>query len=142
MPTSIYLLGFVTLLAGSIVSGFLYFRKGKTYSKPVFYTLFVLRALAFALLFFVLIAPFIPIKSKEIIRPIVAVLVDNSSSMVLGKDSAEIKSSLFATLNQELSALENAETVFFSYDDLLRKGEPDFTGSGTDMANALNQVYN
>ncbi len=140
MPNTFLLLGLLSVLAGIVVSGFLYFRQHKSYSKPVLYSLFALRALAFGLLFFVLIAPFISFKTKEISKPIVAVLVDNSASMLLGADSATIKTELYKTLQQNLGGLNGADAQFYSFDEDMKLVAPTFTGAATDLAGAIKKA--
>lgn len=130
----------ISLAAGTLVAGLLYFRQRDYEQKWLVFLLFGLRALGFSLLLFVLIAPFIVQKERQILKPIVTILVDNSQSMLFGPDSASVKRDLTHRLAETSEGLENAEVRFYNFDANLSEAQPDFTGGATDMAQALQTV--
>ncbi len=119
------------------MAGLLYYRQRDYDQTWLKYLLFGLRTLGFALIFFVLIAPFVQHKEREILKPVVAVLVDNSRSMLFGPDSASVKKDLLAGLREVGQSLENAEVQFYSFDDDFAEAAPDFTGGASDISQAL-----
>jgi hypothetical protein len=137
---SFFLLALLCLLAGSIASGLLYFRQKAYSGKLLVSVLFVLRMLGFALLLFVLIAPLISFTQKERVKPVLAVLIDNSKSMVLSADSAQVRNNLEAAIRENLKDAGDAELQFFRFDNNLGEGQPDYTGTSTDLAVAIQRV--
>jgi hypothetical protein len=134
------LLALLCLLAGSIASGLLYFRQKAYSGKLLVSVLFVLRMLGFALLLFVLIAPLITFTQKERVKPVLAVLIDNSKSMLLSADSVQVRNNLEAAIRENLKNAGDAELQFFRFDNNLGEGQPDYTGTSTDLAVALQRV--
>lgn len=138
MINSLFIIALSSLLVGVLVAAVLYFRQ-KQYERPLVWFLALLRALAVALLVFVLIAPLIPQKSVERLKPIIAVLIDNSASMLSGSDSSDVRQNLYRGLQQSLAEGTEAEVVFQRFDGALQQAEPDFSGTETDVDAAIRQ---
>ena len=130
----------ISLAAGTLVAGLLYFKQRDYDQRWLKFLLFALRASGFALVFFVLIAPLIQHKEREILKPVVAVLVDNSRSLLFGPDSANIKTELLKNLEAATANAENAEIQFYSFDASLAAEAADFSGSATDIGQALHDI--
>ncbi len=137
---SFFYVGILSLIAGTLVSGFLYYKKGQTFGATIQKVLFVLRAVGFGALLFVLLAPFLSYKTKVVNKPIVAVLIDNSTSMVSGKDSSAVKQVLSEQIKIQLQNLENAEPQFYYFDEKVNEDNLDFKGKATDLGFALSEV--
>lgn len=119
----------------------LYFRQQQFDNKTVRVALFALRSLAFALLLFVLLAPLISFKNKTLVKPLIAVLSDNSSSMLSEQEIEQVQA-ITANLNEQLARLSEVEQANFVFDGNLRNTDLDFKGAETNLAQALRQVYN
>ena len=130
----------ISLAAGTLVAGLLYFKQRDYDQRWLKFLLFALRMSGFALVFFVLIAPLIQHKEREILKPVVAVLVDNSRSLLFGPDSANIKTELLKNLEAATANAENAEIQFYSFDASLAAEAADFSGSATDIGQALHDI--
>ena len=130
----------ISLAAGTLVAGLLYFKQRDYDQRWLKFLLFALRASGFALVFFVLIAPLIQHKEREILKPVVAVLVDNSRSLLFGPDSTNIKTELLKNLEAATANAENAEIQFYSFDASLAAEAADFSGSATDIGQALHDI--
>ena len=130
----------ISLAAGTLVAGLLYFKQRDYDQRWLKFLLFALRASGFALVFFVLIAPLIQHKEREILKPVVAVLVDNSRSMLFGPDSTIIKTELLKNLEATTANAGNAEIQFYSFDGSLAAEAADFSGSATDIGQALHDI--
>jgi hypothetical protein len=118
----------------------LYFKQRDYDLRWLKFLLFALRASGFALVFFVLIAPLIQHKEREILKPVVAVLVDNSRSMLFGPDSTIIKTELLKNLEATTANAGNAEIQFYRFDGSLAAEAADFSGSATDIGKALHDI--
>ena len=77
--------------------------------------LFTLRFLAISFLAFLLLSPFIKSKKRNIEKPIVVLGIDNSKSIVLGKDSLYYKTQF----QEELDALKNELSEKYRVDSYL-----------------------
>ena len=140
MPEIHFIIAIASLAAGVIASGFLYFRQKQFQNTKLVWLLFTLRALGIAMILFVLLAPMFTFKVKQIQKPILAVLVDNSTSMLSSFDSAQVKESLLPDVKSELNGLQDVDVEYYYFDDELVLGEPTFGGSATNMAAALADI--
>lgn len=129
----------ISAAAGILISGLLYFRQ-TDFTGWLRRLLFALRAAGIALLVYVLLAPLFHIKQRELLKPVVAVLVDNSSSILMNADSAQIKNTLTGALKNELNSLDQAEVQIFSFDEELHAESLNFTGSSTNIGQAIRDV--
>ncbi len=104
------------LIIGLVFSGILYFRNPQNkYSTGVTITLFLLRFLSVSLLSFLLLSPFIKTKKKLIEKPIIIIGQDNSSSVVMTKDSLFYKNDL----NNEINNLRNNLSEYYDVDSYI-----------------------
>lgn len=70
----------------------------------------------------------------------VAVLVDNSTSMLKHQDSLKVRNDLMDEIALRTSNWPDADVQFFNFDADVRLGEVDFSGEETDIARALKTV--
>jgi len=105
--------------------------------------LITLRSTALALLLIGLAEPVVNVISTATKKSKIAVLLDTSSS-INQKDDPSRKSDALGALRIIRSILDN-DGVYFTFDNRLRdieQKEPDFSGSGTDILNAITAVRN
>lgn len=134
----------VCILVG-IVFSFLLYRKEKTLSslgKPLFYSLISLRFLLGFLLALMLFNPQVFIRKKNIEKPIIAVLVDNSQSILANADSAFLKNDFLNELSQFKSALSDKFSVeSFTFGEKLKASDSIvFIEKTTDISQALTSL--
>ena len=134
----------ILLIAASVLFAIWYYRDTvPPVSGLKKWTLVSLRTAALALLLICLAEPVIKLLSTITKKSLTAVLFDTSSSMDKIHDSQRKKDAL-DVLNTIRSHLGD-EGVYFAFDTgfrNLKQGEVDFSGSGTDMLNALTQAGN
>lgn len=138
------LLIFFALVAGIGFSFLLYGRKGQpdVYPRSVWMGLWVLRALAGALMVLLLLGPVFYLLVKEVEKPVVVLLADNSQSLLLSKDSTQVK----AVFNQEWEKLattlaEDYEVHVLRFDEkVVRDKTLNYTGLETDISHALSDI--
>ena len=84
------------LVAGFVFSGALYFRdkKNSDRSKPLLISLAALRFVSVSLMALLLLDIFIKRLVNETEKPVIIVAQDNSSSIIAGKDSNQLKTEL------------------------------------------------
>ena len=141
MVVNLIFLSFLSIAGGLALAMLLYFRQQQFDNKTVRVALFALRSLAFALLLFVLLAPLIPFKNKTLVKPLIAVLSDNSSSMLSEQEIEQVQA-ITTNLNEQLARLSEVEQANYVFDGNLRNTDLDFKGAETNLAQALRQVYN
>ncbi|MDR0971602.1 MAG: hypothetical protein LBM25_04375 [Bacteroidales bacterium] len=119
MITSLSLWWFLPLVVLAFLwSYWLYFRSKakKNHKKKTLYILFSLRFLALSLIFFLILNPTIKNKKTSIEKPLIAILQDNSSSIIMTKDSLEYKTKYkedLKTLIKELSKDYRVKLISF-----------------------------
>tara|TARA_Y100000589_G_scaffold131563_2_gene125330 strand:- start:27057 stop:29147 length:2091 start_codon:yes stop_codon:yes gene_type:complete len=126
----------------SLFLSFILYRNHKSYLNISIYLrilLFSLRTISLFLLFCLLLQPVINIKEKIIERPCLVLLQDNSSSILLTKDSTFYKQKYFNFID---SILKKKSTKFdvISFDNELKSGFSDFNGRATNFNLVLNHV--
>lgn len=101
--------------------------------------LFTLRSITVALISFLLLTPLLKSVVRRLEKPIVIIALDNSESMLLGKDSATVKGNLIKDLMNLTSDLESSyEVVTYNFSDEVKSGlKGDFKGKQTDMAELI-----
>jgi hypothetical protein len=132
------------LLAGFSYAFFLYRKNHGVPDASVWLIrlLFSLRFLAVSILFFLLFGPLLKMSSRELEKPIILFLQDNTESILSNADSTFIRSefqSKIASLAEKLG--DNYEFRSYSFEhelgDSLRL---DFTGKETDISKALSDL--
>ncbi|OYT17904.1 MAG: hypothetical protein B7C24_00055 [Bacteroidetes bacterium 4572_77] len=142
MEQPIWLLLPVFLVAIAI-SAFLYYRNNKQkFSKSYSLLFFFLRFLSLFILGVLLLNPFFIKKTKQIQKPIVALLLDQSASMLVTQDSLEFVKNMTSNINrlkQELAT--DFEVDFMGFHEMVSEKEKiSFDGKKTDLSLALQYV--
>lgn len=136
---------FLCLLLGALLSYVLY-RKDKKlqeFSKALIYFLMILRFLTISLVAMLFLGPFIRYFSKKINEPIIAIVQDNSASIVQTSDSTFYKTDFQEQRNQFVQALkEDFEIAQFLFSDEMQKTDAaaDFTGEITDLSSIAEDI--
>jgi hypothetical protein len=134
------------LLAGLAYAFILYGKKHRIpdASKWFIRLLFTLRASGVSILCFLLFAPLLKLDSRELEKPVILFLQDNSESIKSTKDSAFYLSE-YPTLVEQLSESFNEEFDFkkFSFDTELQDSfSLNYSGKETDISAAFTQINN
>ena len=100
------------------------------------------RFISLSLIAFFLLEPLIKTESKEIQKPIVAIAVDNSESILNAADSVFYKGDFIQNLNKLAEDLgESYEIELFSFDENVKRGiDLDYNGKISDLSNLLNDL--
>ena len=101
----------------------------------------VFRTISLSLIAFFLLEPMIKTEEREIQRPIIAIAVDNSESILNGSDSAFYKNELAGKIQELASALnEEYDVEVFSFDENVSKDpQYDYTGKLTDLSHLIDE---
>lgn len=133
------------ILTGALYAALLYFRESRFKDQPLLHkSLTALRFVVVTILAMLLLEPMLRYFDKEIEPPIVVIAADNSQSMVMGKDSLELR----ATLSQMLESLEGSfgsdyEVATYSFGQNVKEGLAlDFSDPVTDLSMLLSEVQN
>lgn len=100
------------------------------------------RFISLSLIAFFLLEPLIRNEYREVQRPIVAIAVDNSESILNGSDSSFYKSEFqnaISDLAQELSEAYEVELFSFS-DEVSRDFDLTYTGKVSDLSNLMDDL--
>jgi len=133
----------VSLLAGLAAAAGLYVRnKRQHYGKALTIILFALRTLMAGLVVLLLFNPLIRQKFSSVETPTIILAHDNSSSVVLCKDSAFYKKDYLAHLEQFRKDLNAGfQTDEYLFGEEVRDFEPlDFSDQLTDLSSLLNTL--
>ncbi|WP_196894925.1 vWA domain-containing protein [Aureivirga marina] len=131
------ILAFVIAIA---VSFLLYFLKEKKTDKSNF-LLFGLRTLSVYLLLLLFINPVITRKTYETIKPKLAILFDNSSSVLSTKHNKEEIQQFFETIENKDELKEKFNVDFYEFsEDISVLDSLHFNGKQTDISKALQKV--
>lgn len=107
----------------------------------------VLGALRFLFLFglsFLLLEPLVKNQVRELEKPVVALVVDNSSSMKMQKDSALLETQIQACIDQLKDGLDEDHDVrvYLAGSDLNEAEEPNFKEEASNLSKALKAIDN
>ncbi|MCX7697764.1 MAG: VWA domain-containing protein [Bacteroidales bacterium] len=100
----------------------------------------VLRFFLLFTLLFLLLSPLFKFTRKETIKPIFAILVDASQSMIKNRDSSLIKKEIPEFIQDLQSSLTDYDVRIYSFSDSLRNNFKDFSGKITNISDALLQL--
>jgi hypothetical protein len=134
-------------LAGLLFAGLLYFRNRSIaeLSKAALWSLSALRFLLVTFIAFLLLGPLIRYFDIEIEPPVIAIVADNSTSMVLGEDSAEVSQKVNEALAELNAGFQDYEVASYSFGTELKEGDDiSFTEPVTDLSavfTSLNDRY-
>jgi len=126
-PWWIFFLGGILLVAVS----FLFYRKDRKLEElngSIKLLLASLRATLLVLLFFLLLKPFLKTLISETEKPLLAIAIDNSSSMLFTNDSLELR-----TIKEKITALETSLGNQFKL-DIFRFGDVVESSSNLDFS--------
>lgn len=135
----------LAIAVGLIYSGLLYFRN-KSNKLNLFWTitLFVVRFVSVFLLVLLLLSPYFKTKNKYIEKPIVVMGLDNSASIILGKDSSFYKTTFpeqWINLTQQIGDDYKTESYLFGAE--VRKSTiPDFSDELSDYSKFIEHISN
>ena len=134
------------LVAGFVFSGALYFRDKKNIdrSKALLLSLAGLRFVSVSLIALLLLDIFIKRLVNETEKPVIILAQDNSSSIVAGKDSTEIKTDYTKALAAFVNAVkEKYDVKSYQFDSETKPSESyDFKGKETDISNVFSDIEN
>ena len=107
----LWLVIFVILL-GAGYALFLYFKNNTiVFEKKPKIVMACLRGIAMSLLAFLLLAPMLKMIRKQVDKPLILVAVDNSESVVSGKDSAYYRTEYAKQVQELITELEKSYEV-------------------------------
>ncbi len=133
------------ILAGALYAGLLYFREKRfAEGKILLPALTGLRFLAVTLIALLLTEPMLRYFEREIEPSTVVIAADNSASMVMGKDSAEVAEAyprMIQNLRDRLS--ENFDVAVYTFGDEVKEGGAlTLDAPVTDLASVFTEVKN
>lgn len=137
---------FICLAAAILYAGILYRREKKrdTFSKLILSSLFSLRFLSVLMISLLLMNFLLKHTINETEKPLIILSLDNSASVVAGKDSNEIKNEFLkkvSELNNSLSTKYNVQALLFG-NKVTQASQPDFSDKETDLSQLLNEIDN
>lgn len=140
-------LAVLILVVSAGLAWFMYRRTKDTLPTLPRTLLAIFRFLVFAIVGLLFLDPKKETKEKIITPPSIAIVQDNSESLIVGKDSGFVKTEYPGLLKNFMASLYNGQvqTHFFSFAQNLNKhAVPDsltFDESGTNISGALRSVY-
>ena len=133
----------IIVIAGGLA--FWLYRKDKIINEQHLWVrilLFTLRFLSLTTLGYLMLEPMIKVVETELQKPIIAIAIDNSSSILNGSDSVYYKTELknnLLNLSAAVSDKFNVET--FSFDQYVKNGfDLDFKGDETNLSNLIEEL--
>lgn len=133
------------LLFGALVSFILYYRSKalSDFSRALVIVLSVIRFVVVSLLAFFLLEPMLKLLQFEVEKPVIVVGIDNSSSMVMTADSAQVRQLInqLPEFNEELSGDYEIRTYTFG-ERVNDDPEFNFQDKETDMSAFINELNN
>ncbi len=133
-------------LLGCIYAVVLYRKeeKFKTISVWLVRTMAFFRFLLVAILAFLLLSPFIKTLFNKVEKPVIIIAQDNSSSILLNKDSAFYKTEYLQQLKTLTSSLEEKfEVKSYTFgEDVIEGNEVDYSKKITDISNVFDELNN
>ena len=134
------------LVAGFVFSAMLYVRdkQNADRSKTLLYSLAALRFISVSLIAILLLDIFIKRLINETEKPVIILAQDNSSSIITGKDSAEIKNEYSKALASFITTIKDKyEVKTYQFDSETKTAESfDFKGKETDISNLFSNIEN
>ena len=139
------------LVAGFVFSAMLYFRdkQNAERSKSLLYGLAILRFASVSLIALLLLDIFVKRLINETEKPVIILAQDNSSSILAGKDSSELKTEYTKALSNLINAVKDkydVKTYQFDSDPIAMGSKPsetfDFKGKETDISKLFSDIEN
>jgi len=128
---------------GLLYAAILYYRNKKNdFSKQLLYLLSSLRFLAIFIISFLLLSPMLEKNISNEEKPIIIIAQDNSTSIVIGKDSTYYKNDYSKQLPSLINKLKNNyEVKTYSFGDQIRNNIPfSYTDKQTDFQSLFNEL--
>lgn len=124
------------------VSLLLYYRTKSSYSTGLKLLLFLIRFIAIVLIGLLLLKPYMRQQSTIKEPPVVAVLHDNSASLIMVRDSIYSRQDYLQQYDSLLNRLsESYQTDNYLFGNTLREGRlPDYTDDKTDFSSMLSDL--
>ncbi len=134
------------IVAGLLYAGFLYYQDKKNYdrSKSFIFGLATLRFLSVSIIAFLLLDVFMKRLVNETEKPVIILAQDNSSSIIVGKDSTQLKTEYTQALATFINAVkEKYDVKTYQFDTESKPTETfDFKGKETDISNVFTDIEN
>jgi hypothetical protein len=102
----------------------------------------IFRFISLSFIAFFLLEPLIRTETQDIQKPIIAIALDNSESVVNGADSVYYKTTFIEEIKSLTNALrESYDVELLAFDEKVKKGiDLDYKGKTTDLSNLLNEL--
>ena len=133
------------IISGLLYSGILYYRnRKKNFNRPYNILLPVFRFISIFLITFLLLEPLIRIKKRIYDVPVIAVVQDNSSSIITGTDSAYLYNDVLPAINDWITKHDgDAEIVRYTFGENFNEGDSiNFKEGTTDMSRVFSELKN
>lgn len=106
--------------------------------------MFASRFLLVSILCFLLLSPYLKSIFNKLEKPVIVIAQDNSSSILMNKDSLFYQTEYLQKLeNLKLELSKNYEVKQFTFSDQFEEGKPvDFKGKITNISNVFKQIKN
>lgn len=130
-------------LLGAGVAAILYFRNTSSgFPRSLVIFLAILRFVTFTLISFLVLSPMVRVISRDVEKPSIVVGIDNSNSMIKGKDSVFLSDRLPEFLNKIKSDIGNQYDVklFVFGQNVVESDSADFSDGKTDISSLLSVV--
>ena len=131
------------VFAGATYATLLYYRqKGNDFSTLTTRVLAILRGVTITLIAFLLLSPLVKSSSRYSEKPIVVLALDNSGSIVLGRDSSFYRTEFAANYKKLAGDLSKKyEVKTYTFGDKISQGlNPTFVEKQTNMAQLFSEV--
>lgn len=131
------------ILAGAGIAAILYYKeRNSDFNMMTRRILALVRGIAVFLIAFLLLSPMVKTTTRRLEKPIVIMAMDNSESILIGKDSSYYKGEFlkrWGDLAEKLSKKYDLQA--YSYSDELKPGIPaGYTGKQTDMGQLFDEI--
>jgi len=138
---------FIFCVAAGLLYAFILYRRTTDFgdSKPwLKRVLFGARALVVSIIAFLLLSPLLKFVTREVEKPLVIILQDNTESLISGKQADFFKNTWPGKLEELKEKLsEQYEVKEYTFDDELKDSfKLDYSGKETDISAALQSINN
>jgi len=135
----------IVIVLIAVAYSYVLYRKDKNLSEVKKYVLFLLRVLRFItviVLLFLLLNPLLKTTKKNTEKPVIAILQDNSSSIIYNKDSSFYKTKYLKSIRDLKSELSSDfETVIYTFGNKSKKTDSiSFIEKETNISSAINSI--
>lgn len=144
---SIYYL--LVCLPAALLLAYLLYRNNplkleSAFSRQLFWVLFFLRSASLFVIFALLLGFWLNHQTLQTEKPVITIAIDNSSSMLAAKDSAQVRTKLWQQVQKLAADLNDEFTIRFALfgNTVKSDGIPDFKDNRTDMASMLEESAN